>query len=158
MSKLLLIAIAFLAPLSAFAGEISDFDIATYELTGKNGQSSDMQMRLSKTSGKWVMEGREGSASWKNISCDSGCDYRASSTAERASYLAVFPSEMQKRFDIACIQNVANAFCRLTKKDDSSKGGYALVGLVTGKPVPLSLKRLTKPYPSNPAVNTDAAR
>ena len=149
MSKLLLIAIAFLTPLSAFAVEISDFDIATYELTGKDGQSSNMQMRLSKNSGKWVMEGREGSAAWKNISCDSGCDYRMSSTAERAAYLAVFPGEMQKRFDIACIQNVANAFCRLTKKDDSSKGGYALVALVTGKPEPLSLKRLTKPYPSN---------
>ena len=158
MSKLLLIAIAFLAPFSALAGEISDFDIATYELTGKDGQSSGMQMRLSKMNGKWVMEGREGSASWKNISCDSGCDYRASSSAESTAYLAEFPSEMQKRFDIACIQNVANAFCRLTKKDDSSKGGYALIALVTGKPVPLSMKRLTKPYSSNPAVNTGAAR
>ena len=156
MSKLLLIAVALLAPLSALAGEISDFDIATYELTGKDRQSRDMQIRLSKTNGKWVMEGREGSASWKNINCESGCNYRASSTAERAAYLAVFSGEMQNRFDIACIQNLANAFCRLTKKDDSLKGGYALVALVTGRPVPLSLRRLTKPY--HPAVNTDAAR
>jgi hypothetical protein len=148
MFKLLLIAAVFLAPLSALAGEISDIDIATYELAGKNNQPSNMQIRLSKTNGKWVMEGKQGSASWKNISCDSGCDYSASSSAEMAAYLSVFPDDMQKRFDIACIQNVANAFCRLTKKDDSSKGGYALVALVTGNPVPLSLKRLTKPYPS----------
>ena len=104
------------------------------------------------------MEGKQGSDSWKNMSCDSGCDYRASSTAEMAAYLSVFPNDMQNRFDIACIQNVANAFCRLTKKDDSSKGGYALVALVTGKPVPLTLKRLTKPYPSNPAFNRDAEK
>jgi hypothetical protein len=149
MYKLLLIAVAFLAPLSALAGEISDIDIATYELAGKNNQPSNMQMRLSKVNGKWVMEGKQGGASWKNISCDNGCDYRASTTAEVTVYLSAFPDDMQKRFDIACIQNVANAFCRLTKKDDSTKGGYALVALVTGKPVPLTLKRLTRPYPSN---------
>jgi hypothetical protein len=160
MSKRLLIALALLLPLLAFAGEISDFDIATYSLTGKDGQPSGMEMRLSKANGKWVMEGKSkgSTAPWKNISCDPGCEYRASTNSEQMAYLASFPGDMPKQFDIACIQNVANAFCRLTKKDDASKGGYALIALVTGKPVPMSLKRLTRPYPSNPAVNADAAR
>ena len=59
MFKLLLIAVVFFAPLSSLAGEISDFDIATYSLTGKDGQPSGMQMRLSRTNGKWVMEGKK---------------------------------------------------------------------------------------------------
>lgn len=159
MLRLLLVAITLLAPFFSFAGEISEFDIATYSLDGKNGQPSGMQMRLSRPNGKWVMEGKDDSSSpWKNISCDSGCDYRTSAIFEQEAYLASFPSDMQKQFDIACIQNMANAFCRLTKKSDASKGGYALIGLVTGKPVPMSLQRLTRPYPSNPAVNADAAR
>lgn len=151
MPKLLFVAFVFLAPFFAFAGEISDFDIATYSLTGKDGQPSGMQMRLTKTNGKWVMEGKEKGtlAPWKNISCDTGCEYRASTNAELKTYLLSFPGDMQTRFDISCIQNMANAFCRLTKKDDPSKGGYSLIALVTGKPMPMSLQRLTRPYPSN---------
>ena len=159
MLRRLLLALALVAPAVVFSGEISDFDIATYSLTGRDGQPSGMQMRLSKLNGKWVMEGKEKeSAPWKNISCDTGCEYRTSTNSEQEAYLASFPGDMPIHFDIACIQNMADAFCRLTKKNDASKGGYALIALVTGKPVPMSLQRLTRPYPSNPAVNTDAAR
>lgn len=160
MSKLLLIAVVFFAPISSLAGEISDFDIAAYSLTGKDGQPSGRQMRLSKTNGKWIMEGKEKEpmAPWKNISCDTGCEYRASTNTEQETYLASFPSDMLKQFDISCIQNIPNAFCRLTKKDDPSRGGYTLIALVTGKPVPMSMQRLTRPYHSDPATNTDTAR
>ena len=144
-----LIAISLLVPVVAnAAGEISDFDIATYALTRADGQPTGMQMRLTKANGKWRMEGKEGNAPWKNISCDAGCDYRASSSSEAERYLASFPAGMHNRFDIACIQNTANAFCRLTNKENPSKGSYALVALVTERPVPLSLQRLTRPYPS----------
>ena len=159
MLRLLLVAVALLSPFFAFAGEISDLDIATYSLTGRDGQPSGMQMRLSRPDGKWVMEGKNAPSSpWKNISCDGGCEYRESIISEQEAYLASFPSDMQKHFDIACIQNMANAFCRLTKKNDASKGGYALIALVTGEPVPMSLQRLTRPYSSNPAVNPDATQ
>jgi hypothetical protein len=159
-SRLLLTTLAILAPLFAFAGKISDFDIATYSLTGKNGQESGMQMPLSRPNEKWVMEGKEKELTtpWKNISCNTGCGYRASTNSEQEAYLSSFPGDMPKQFDISCIQNIASAFCRLTKKNDTPKGGYALIALVTGKPVPMSLKRLARPYPFNPAVNTDAAR
>ena len=148
MFRTSVVAVALFASISALATEISDIDIGTYELAGKNNQPSNMQMRLSRSNDKWVMEGKQGSAPWKNISCDHGCDYRDSSLAEMATYLSAFPHNMQSQFDIACIQNVANAFCRLTKKGDPSKGGYALIALVTGKPVPLTLKRITRPYHS----------
>jgi hypothetical protein len=159
MPKRLLLASTLLAPALAAAGDISDFDIATYSLDGKDGQPSGIEMRLSKVNGKWVMEGKEGGASpWKSISCDAGCEYRASTDSERGEYLASFPGDMPRQFDIACIQNMVNAFCRLTMKSDASKGGYALVGLVTVEPAPMSLRRLTTPYSPNTAVNTDATR
>jgi hypothetical protein len=106
------------------------------------------------------MEGKEKELQtpWKDISCDNGCEYRASMNAEREAYLASFPGDIPKQFDISCIQNMANAFCRLTKKDDPSKGGYVLIALVTGKPVAIILQRITSPDPSNLAVTTDAAR
>lgn len=150
MFKLLLITVALFLPLTIYAGEITDFDIATYSLTKKDGRPTGMQMRLSKVNNKWIMEGKEkdSKAPWKNISCDTGCEYRASSKIEHKTYLALFPTITQKQFDISCIQNIANAFCRLTKKNDSSKGGYTLIALVTKKPVPMSLRRLTRPYPS----------
>jgi hypothetical protein len=159
MFRPLLAVISLLAPLIALASsDISDFDVATYVLTRQDGSPTGMQMRLAKVNDKWFMEGKNGSAPWKNISCDKGCEYRASTNSERETFLAALPTGMQKQFDIACIQNSANAFCRLTKKDSPSKGGYAFVALVTGKPVPMTLQRLTRPYPSNPAVNSDAAR
>lgn len=159
MLKRLLISLSLLLPdVSNAAGDISDLDIGTYALTRADGQPTGMQMRLTRANGKWVMEGKEGDGTWKNISCDTGCEYKASSSTDVEKYLASFPAEMQNRFDISCIQNMANAFCRLTKKDNPSTGGYALVGLVTGKPVPLSLQRLTRPYSSSPPPHNDASQ
>ena len=144
MRILLLAIIISVIPAFGIAAEISDKDVATYALTRKDGQFTDMQIRLSINSGKWVMEGKNSQTPWKNISCDRDCEYRPSTQEEKNAYLASFPSEMQKQFDIACIQNVANAFCSLTKKDNPSKGGYTFIALVTGRPVPMSLQRLTR--------------
>lgn len=140
-------ALALLVPSMVLCNEISDYDVATYSLSGKDGKPSGMMLRLEKSNGKWIVYGKkkEPTDPWKNISCDAGCDYRASTAAESRGYLSVFPGEMPKKFEIACIQNKANAFCRLTMKSNPQKGGYALVALVTGKPVPMTLQRLAGP-------------
>jgi hypothetical protein len=88
------------------------------------------------------MEGREVPAAWKIISCDTGCEYRASKYEEEDKYLSYFPKSIQNTSSIACIQNMAQAFCRVAKKDNPRQGGYALIGLVTGTPIPISLQRL----------------
>ena len=144
MFKRLFIAAILLGSMSANAANvISELDFGTYELVRVDGQLTGMQMRLSKVNNAWLMEGKEGGL-WKNISCDKGCDYRASSAKESAMYLHSFPVEVQNQFNISCIQNVANAFCRLDKKAESSKGFYALVTLVAGRPIPILLKRIPK--------------
>ncbi|AXF86098.1 hypothetical protein DTO96_101839 [Ephemeroptericola cinctiostellae] len=142
MRKLLLVITLFVS-FSALAREISDFDMATYELLGKNGQLTGMQMRLSRANNQWVMEGKERGAPWRNISCDRGCEYRTSTKTEREMYLTSFPADISKQYDLSCIQNMANAFCWLAKKSEPMIGGYVLIALVTGKPVPMSLQRLT---------------
>ena len=145
MFKRLFIAVILLGSMSANAANpISELDFGTYELGRVDRQLTGMQMRLSKANGTWLMEGREG-GSWENISCDRGCDYRLSTTKESAMYLNSFPVEVQTQFNIACIQNVANAFCRLNQKTESSKGFYALVTLVAGRPIPILLKKIAKP-------------
>ncbi len=145
MKKLILaisVFIILISSIAAAAAAISEFDVATYVLMGKNGQPTKMQIRLSKSKGTWVMEGREAHGKWKNINCDPGCEYRTSTKYEEDMYLDSLPKSMQEKFDIACIQNIASAFCRLMKKDDPEKGGYALIALVTGKPTPIQLQRL----------------
>ena len=145
MLKRLFVAAMLLGSISANAANaISELDFGIYELVRVDGQLTGMQMRLSKMNGAWLMEGKEGGV-WRNISCDQGCEYRASSTKESALYLNSFPVEVQNQFNIACIQNVANAFCRLDKKAEPSRGFYALVTLVAGRPIPILLKRMPKP-------------
>ena len=146
MKKLILAISVFIILISSFtvASEISEFDVATYVMIGKNGQPTKMQIRLSQSKGTWVMEGREAPGEWKSISCDKGCEYRTLTKDEEDKCLAAFPKSMLEKFDVACIQNMASAFCRFTKKDDPEKGGYVLIALVTGKPTPIQLQRLPK--------------
>ncbi|MEO7886521.1 hypothetical protein [Polaromonas sp.] len=142
MRKLFLAIVVSLVSLPCLAAEIGEPDMATYAISGKDGQPSRMQIRLSRKPDKWLMEGKEGDAPWKSISCDRACEYRTSTENETTSYLGAFPAEMQGQFDMACIQNVANAFCRVTRKDNPSIGGYAFVALVTGTPIPMTLIRV----------------
>lgn len=159
MLKLLFIALALLAPFSAFAGEISDFDIATYSLTGKDGQPSGMQMRLSRLDGKWVMEGKgkESTDSWKNISCDSGCEYRVSTNLEQEaschlSRVTCPSSLMLRAFRIWPVPSAGSQ-----RKMTLQKGAMHLFLWSPGSLYRCLCNGLLGLI-LNPAVNTDAAR
>ena len=119
---------------SALAAAISDVDIGTYALAGKNNRPSDMHIRLSIANGKWVMEGKQGGARWKNCGCDDGCDYRASSPAEVATYLSAFPASMQR------IDSILRAF-RIWQ--------MRFAGLLTKTPPQKADMRLSRSYQVN---------
>jgi hypothetical protein len=119
--------------------EINETDTGTYVILDKDKKPVDMFYRLSKINGKWVMDGKKPGESWKNISCDSGCEYRTTTQSERERY---FPADWRKNAHIACIQNVAQAFCRYNSKDDPTKAGYVVMALVTGRPIPMFIKRV----------------
>jgi hypothetical protein len=135
---ILLLGIAFYS-LSATAGDLSEQDAGTFVVLNQQRAPTDMFYRLSKTGEKWVMEGKKPGASWANISCDSGCEYRVSSKSEIESY---FPPDWRANSQISCIQNMAQAFCRYTSNKDQTKSGHVVIALVTGRPIPIFVRRV----------------
>lgn len=138
-STLLLAAVFVCCSGLAFAQPVSDLDAGTYTVLGKNGAPSTAAYRFTMPAGKWVAEGKIGEEPWKNISCDAGCEYRVSSAAEAESYL---PATARQNFKIACIQNMAQAFCRYTSNTNPSHIGYVVMALVTSPPTPIPLRRM----------------
>jgi hypothetical protein len=134
----LLIALILISPF-AFAGEISETDMGTYVLLGRDRAPTDMFYRLSKSGEKWAMEGKKPGGSWKNISCDKGCDYRRTTDSEIETY---FPADWRANTDIACIQNIAQSFCRFNEKRAPAKAGYVVIALVSGRPIPMFIRRV----------------
>jgi hypothetical protein len=122
-----------------FASEIAERDIGTYVILGRNNEPIDMFYRLSKSGDQWVMEGKKPGKPWENISCDKGCDYSKATSAEIISY---FPDTFMSKSDIACIKNIAQAFCRYNPKEDSTKSDYVVVDLITGNHIPIFIRRV----------------
>lgn len=140
MEKLLVLFVAALCSLSATAAEpLNDSDTGTYVILDKNRSPTEMFYRLSQKDGKWVMDGKKPGDGWANISCDTGCEYRDSSEIEMQKY---FAPEWFAKTDISCIQNIAQVFCRLSPKGDSTKRGYMVIALVTGRPIPIFIRRV----------------
>lgn len=140
MNKCLALVLALLfSSLAIASGPIAESDAGTYVLLGRDRQPTQLFYRLSGADGAWVMEGREPGKDWKNISCEGECQYRASSAAEIERY---FPADWRAATRIACIQNVAQAFCRYSDRNDDKSGGYVVIALVTGKPLPMFVKRV----------------
>lgn len=140
MNKLfLLVAALILISPCSIAGEISETDSGTYVLLGHNNAPVDMFYRLTKSGEKWVMDGKKPGDSWKNISCDKGCDYTVATPREIETY---FPAELTAKLDIVCIKNIAQAFCRYSPKEDHTKSSYVVIALVTGKPIPMFIRRV----------------
>lgn len=140
MKNVLVLLVMFLCSFSAAAGEsLDESDTGIYAVLDKNRNPTQMFYRLSQKDGKWIMDGKKPGGSWIGISCDSGCEYRNSSEAEIQNY---FPSDWRASTKISCIQNMTQAFCRYSAKEDAAKRGYVVIALVTGRPIPLFVRRI----------------
>lgn len=129
----------FFATAVCFAAPIAQKDAGTYVVMAKDGKASDLYYRLTLTGNLWKMEGKEAAGSWQDISCERSCEYKVTTTDVANSYL---PKAMRDTYDIACINNVAQAFCRYTLKANPKQGGYVVVALVTGQPTLILLQRV----------------
>lgn len=134
--------ICFSLPLAA--AEIADADIGTYVILDQNRAPTDIFYRLSKNANQWAMEGKNAEGEWTVIHCETGCEYRPSTEAEIQAY---FPADWVEKAEIACIQNIAQAFCRYAAKSDLSRGGHIIIALVTEKPTPIYIKRVQNQTP-----------
>ncbi len=127
----------------ASAAELSDSDAGTYEVLKEDRTPSGVFYRFTRSSNKWVVYGKLPGKDWKDVSCDPGCDYRNSTKREIQAY---FPPDWRESNEIACIQNIAHAFCRFSPVNAPGKRGYIFIALVTGKPVPVMIQRLDERY------------
>lgn len=140
MKNVLVLLIATLCSVSAIAAEpLNNSDAGTYVVLDQGRNPTEMFYRLAQKDSKWIMDGKKPGGSWANISCDTGCEYRASTEAEVQAY---FPPDWRANTDISCIQNIAQAFCRYSVKEDSTKRGYVVIALVTGRPIPIFVRRV----------------
>ena len=142
LNPLLAVAVAVLAaPLPAFA-QLTARDTGSFVVLDRDFKPTELQYRLSRKGAKWVMEGKKPGAPWELVSCQRGCDYRDSTRKEVATY---FPPEWSGKMDFACIQSVAQAFCRGVEKADPAKSVYFVVALASEQPFPLFLRRTGPP-------------
>ena len=141
MSRLHLLPFALIAVLAAVQAQaqLTPADTGTFVVLDRDFKPTELQYRLSRKGAQWVMEGRKPGAPWERIACARGCDYRDSTKKEVAAY---FPPEWSAKMDFACIQNVAQAFCRGRDRADAAKTVFFVVALAAEQPMPLFLRRL----------------
>lgn len=124
------------------AAQLTPRDAGTFVVLDRDFKPTELQYRLSRKGAQWVMEGKKPDAAWERVTCARGCDYRDSTRKEVATY---FPPEWSERMNFACIQNVAQAFCRGAEKADAAKSVFFVVALASEKPFPLFLRRIGPP-------------
>lgn len=139
MKRALILLAAVSCAFPAMAGGLTAGDAGTYVLLDRHHRPVDMFFRLYRQDGKWFMDGKKPGAAWSSISCAVGCEYRDSNAAEIKRY---FPAGWRAHTNISCIQNIAEAFCHYTLKKDLERGGYVMITLVSGHPVPLFVRRV----------------
>lgn len=123
----------------ASAARLADADAGTYEWLGKNQAPTGVLFKLWRSGHKWVAVGKLPGKNWTDISCDAGCGYVESTAEEIQVY---FPPQVLASTDVACIQNTAQAFCRLQSKSAPERITHAIVALVTGRPIPILVRRV----------------
>ena len=123
----------------ASAARVSDADAGTYEWLGPNQAPTGVLFKLSRSGDNWVAVGKLPHKDWTAVSCGTGCEYVDSTDEQIRGY---FPPRALASTDIACIQNIAQAFCRLQSKSAPERVGHVMVALVTGRPIPVLLRRV----------------
>ena len=140
-----LIVVAVLASSHQAVYALTPDDAGTYEWLKPDGRPSGVLYQLSRSndgSGKWVARGRLPNHEWKDVSCDSGCQYHDSSADDLKRF---FPESWLTNANISCILNDAQAFCAYSGKTDSSRNGHIIFTLVTPKPIPVMVRRVANP-------------
>ncbi len=112
---------------SVQAAGLQDSDSGTFVFLDKEKNPTDTYYRLSKSAGKWVLEGKNSKKpEWENITSHECCKLHDSKLEDIRKY---FTSDWFEKFDITCVENKGNAICHLTLKNNPQKGIYAVVML-----------------------------
>ncbi|MBV7433884.1 hypothetical protein KRX19_02500 [Cardiobacteriaceae bacterium TAE3-ERU3] len=128
---------------SVLAQGLSPDDTGDYVLLhSKTQKPTTTFMRLFLEGEQWMLDGKRGDEGWQPVCrAEGNCRLRDSSSADIATLFAKAPDDMCKEYDITCIQNIAQAICRLDGKNGDDKI-YLMFALVTGKPIPIELRKV----------------
>lgn len=132
-----------LLPLLAIATAAQALDAShtgTYSVIRRDGGDAGLVSYLWQTDGIWHMEQRNDNGSWKNLTCDVGCELRDSLPSDIAGW---FPAGLRDKYRFDCIQNKAYAFCAYRSRVNPQQSGHMLVGLVVTPPQPIMLKKIS---------------
>lgn len=130
-----------ISPMTSISAEINASDFGIYVLTDRNHQSTGMYYRLSEVDGKPIAEAKLPGGDWTKFSCREGCDYRKTLDTEMKTY---FSAKRAAKSHIDCIQNTANAFCRMVPKESPEIKRYAVVALADGISITLPVQRIAQ--------------
>nr|WP_315594464.1 hypothetical protein [uncultured Cupriavidus sp.] len=123
----------------AWAAELSDSDAGTYEMLKADRTPTGFLYKFSRSGNKWIAFAKSPGKEWKNMSCDPGCEYRNSTAKDIQTF---FPPSFREENELACIQNIAQVFCRFVPVNEPRSRGYVFIILVTGKPIPVRTRRV----------------
>jgi len=118
-------------------GPIYSMDIGTYVVLDQKYQPTQLFYRLSIVDNDWFMEGKQPASNWVNISCGEACNYKVTSPKKINK---MFSGKFKTDFNLNCIHNKAQAFCRYRNKSDDKQIGYLIAALVTKKPTLIFLE------------------
>lgn len=124
---------------SAPATSFDQKHAGTYALIHKDGHTTDFLFHASVTNGAWKIEQKNQDGTWSSVTCESTCQLVDSSSQDVSRF---FPGSAQKKYQKECIHNSAFAFCHYVPRNDPNQMGYVIIDLVTGKYIPMWLKKV----------------
>lgn len=142
MKRLTMLLALFALNAAAMAQGLDRNDAGEYVLLNTKQEPTAMQMRFYQNGTQWVMDSRDGNGNWQAVCRGDGvCRLKVSSAAKMQEWRQFLPNEI-KTMPMACINNIAFAFCRVSKPDNPNQRLYWWFAWRNGQTHALGLNRL----------------
>lgn len=124
------------------AANLDQHDAGEYVMLNAQQEPTPMQMRFYRRGKQWMMDGKSDTQDWHPVCRGDGqCRLQASPAAKVREWKQVLPRDFQA-MPMACIHNIAFAFCRISKPEDSKQRLYWWIVWQNGQTHALGLNRL----------------
>lgn len=138
--KMGMLFVALFGTANAYA--LDKIDAGEYVLLNTRQEATTMQMRFYQNGTQWVMDAKNGNENWQSICNAKGaCRLQASSKQDIKRWQQLLPNEI-KNMPMSCINNIAFAFCRVSKPDNPNQRLYWWFAWRNGQTYALGLNRL----------------
>lgn len=99
----------------AWAQALDAHDAGEYVLLNQNQVPTNSQMRFYQRDGQWMMDAKRGNENWQAVCRGTGqCQLQIAPAQKVREWQMLLPRALQT-MPMACINNVAFAFCRVSQ-------------------------------------------